>query len=113
MNTTTFDKIQAAALPTGNVKTVVLAGLAVLAVLTSMYVYFVGKIVFDVVARRAAESTVAKTQSSVGALQVAYFNQTRTLTMADAASVGLAESHDTLYAMRASDISKTVGFLTR
>lgn len=110
---TTLSKMQAVALPSTNVKPVVLAGLAVLAVLTSMYVYFVGKIVFDVVARRAAESTVAKAQSSVGALQVAYFNQTRTLNMDDAASVGLSESHNTLYAMRATGTARTVGMLVR
>ncbi len=106
------NKFQAAALPSSNIKPIVLAGLALLAVLTSMYVYFVGKIVFDVVGRRTAESTIEMAQSSVSQLQVAYFDKTRTLTMADAASIGLTESHDTLYASRPDASADTVGFLT-
>ena len=108
----TMNKFQAVALPSSNIKPIVLAGLAVLALLTSMYVYFVGKIVFDVVGRRTAESTIEMAQSSVSQLQVAYFDKTRTLTMADAASIGLTESHDTLYASRPDDSSNTVGMLT-
>ena len=47
---TTAAKIQDFALPKEhNVKTIVLVGLSLLAVMVSMYVYFVGKIVFDVV----------------------------------------------------------------
>ena len=114
MNTmkNTMNKFQAAALPSTTIKPVVLAALAILAVLTSMYVYFVGKIVFDVVARRTAESSIEMAQSNLSQLQVAYFDKTRTLTLADAASIGLSESHDTLYASRPDASSDTVGMLT-
>ena len=108
----TFQQFQAVALPSTTIKPIVLGGLAVLAVLTSLYVYFVGKIVFDVVGRRTAEATIEMAQSNVGQLQVAYFDKTRSITLADAASVGLSESHDTLYASRPDDAANTVGMLT-
>jgi hypothetical protein len=113
MKNTLTAKFEALAFPTANVKPVVLASLGILAVLTSMYVYFVGKIVFDVVARREAESTIHMAQSSVSQLQVAYFNKTRSFSMADAGTVGLSESHNTLYASRTNDTAKTVGMLVR
>ena len=91
-------------------KQIVIAGIAVLAVMFSMYMYFVGKIVLDVVARRQAETQIKLTQSAVGDLQVAYLGQLSNLDITHAAQNGLAESHDTLYATRDSSAS-TVGML--
>jgi len=92
----------------GNVKRTVVAALCILAVLVSMYVYFVGKIVFDVVGRRTAETSIRGAQSSISSLEVAYFNQLKTLDLAAATSIGLTETHAALYASRAV-LSKTVG----
>ena len=108
----TFTRAGAMVLPQeSNIKPLVLGGLAILGLLVAAYVYFVGKIVFDVIARREAEKTIHFTQSSVSQLQVAYFNQSRGLTMADAVEVGLAESHRTLYANRTT--TSTVGMVVR
>ena len=109
---TTAAKIQEFALPKEhNVKTIVYAGLAVLAVMVSMYVYFVGKIVFDVVGRRTAEASIRDMQSSISSGSMAYFQQLKTLDLAAATSDGLAQSTDTLYATRAADTDTALGMV--
>lgn len=98
---TTIAHIQEFALPQErNVKKIVYAGLAVLAVMVSMYVYFVGKIVFDVVGRRTAEASIRTLQSSISGHSMAYLEQVKSLDLSAAAAAGLAESTDTLYASR-------------
>jgi len=92
------------------IKNIVIVGFATLALMGSMYMYFVGKIVFDVVARRHAESSIKLTQSSVGSLQVAYLAQLNNLDISSIAANGLAESKDVMYATRDSG-SPTVGML--
>lgn len=107
----TVAQFQEFALPRqGNVKTIVLAGLAVLAVSISMYVYFVGKIVFDVVGRRTAEASIRSSQSQISQLSVKYYQQVKNLDISQASSVGLSLSHNTLYASR-TDTTETVGML--
>jgi hypothetical protein len=86
-----------------HVKRVVLAGLGVLALCMSMYVYFVGRIVFDVVARRSAESTIRAHESTVSGLATEYLGKMRTLDLAEAQTLGLSESKHTLYASRKAD----------
>ena len=109
---TTAARIQDFALPKEqNVKTIVLAGLAVLAVMVSMYVYFVGKIVFDVVGRKTAESSIRTLQSSISTDSMAYFQSMKSLDLASAASLGLTPSSDTLYASRPSDTDTAVGMV--
>ena len=109
---TTVARIQDFALPKEqNVKTIVLAGLAILALLVSMYVYFVGKIVFDVVGRRTAEASIRTLQSSIGANSLAYFQQMNTLDLATATSEGFAQSTDTLYASRPADTDTALGMV--
>lgn len=99
--TNTVAKIQEFALPKqSNVKRIVLVGLGVLAVSISMYVYLVGKIVFDVVGRRTAEASIKKSQSSISELAVEYYKGVKTIDISDAGSLGLVVSHDTLYASR-------------
>ena len=97
-------RIQDFALPKErNVKTIVYAGLAILAIMVSMYVYFVGKIVFDVVGRKTAEASIRSLQSSISANSMAYLGQMKTLGLASAASVGLSEATNALYASRTAD----------
>ena len=111
--THTIAQIQSYALPKqSNVRRIVSVGFCILALLVSMYVYFVGKIVFDVVARRTAESSIRLAQSSVGGLEVAYFKQLQTLDTSGIESIGLSESHDTLYTSRLASVPTTVGMAT-
>jgi len=94
-------KFEAVALPTEpRAKQIVMIGLAVLAVSVSMYVYFVGKIVFDVVGRRAAESSIKKEISAVSSLESAYLKEMQNLDLADAGRLGLTEAKGALYASR-------------
>lgn len=95
-----------------NVKRIVWVGLSVLLCLVSLYVYFVGKIVFDVVGRRTAEASIRSSQSAISSASADYFNHLKTLTLAQAGSVGLTASKDTLYASRTVASGKTVGMLT-
>ncbi len=100
--TTAIMKFQNMALPKReNTKKVVFSGVLILSVLVGTYVYFVGKIVFDVVGRRQAEATIRSTQSKVGMLESKYLATLQSLDINSLASVGLSESHDTLYASRA------------
>ncbi len=111
INSLTMTKINSLTMPKDQyTKNIVIAGICLLVVIASMYMYFVGKIVFDVVARKQAESSIKFAQSSVGKLQVEYLSELTSLDIASASSNGLAESMDTLYATRAST-SPTVGML--
>ena len=111
--TNTVAKFQEFALPRQqNVKRIVFVGLSILAVSVSMYVYLVGKIVFDVVGRRTAEASIRKDQSMMSELAVDYYKQVKSIDIADAASVGLVVSHDTLYASRTAVAVKTVGMVS-
>lgn len=108
---TALHKFETFALPkASSAKRMVIAGLSILAILVSMYMYFVGKIVFDVVARRHAESSIRATQSTVSSLEMAYFKELRTLDLDRAASIGLIESKGTLYANRGT---ATVGMVAK
>ncbi len=102
---------KAATLPVAHVKTVVLMGLAVLALLVSLYIYFVGKIVFDVVARKGAEVAIRNTASDVSAMQTQYFTQIRSLDLAEAQNFGLTKSANVEYAVRDSHTA-TLGYVT-
>ena len=102
-------KIQALANPKqSNIRMIVLVGLSVLALVVSMYVYFVGRIVFDVVGRRTAEASIKSYKSSISSLAVNYLDKVKSLDITQAAAVGLTESRDTLYASRPA-AAATVG----
>lgn len=97
----TLTTMQALATPQqSTVRTLVLGGFATLAVLMALYVYFVGTIVFDVIARREAESGIKLAQSSLSTMQVEYYNASRSLTLENAAELGLRESKTTAYVVR-------------
>ncbi len=88
-------------------------GFSILALSVSMYVYFVGKIVFDVVAERSADSSIRIAQSAISSLEVDYYSKIKTITLADASGLGLSESHDTLYASRIDKNADTAFLLIR
>ena len=77
-----------------------MASFSVLVLFVSLYVYFVGKIVFDVVAERTANVSIRSSQSAISSLEVDYYNKIKTVTLADAGTIGLFESKNTLYASR-------------
>lgn len=83
-----------------HVKRVIYTILFLIAICASLYVYFVGKIVFDVVARRSAESIVRKESTQVATLEASYYDQLRHLDLASAGDYGLVESRAVLYANR-------------
>jgi hypothetical protein len=97
----TLTTMQALATPQqSTVRTLVLGGFATLAVLMALYVYFIGNIVFDVIARREAESAIKLAQSSLGTMQIEYFNESRLLTLESAREAGLYEAKNTAYVVR-------------
>lgn len=107
MTTTAIAKIEEFALPKReNTRKMVVAGICIVSVLACTYVYFVGKIVFDVIGRRQAESNIRSVQSAVGMLESRYFAQLQSLDLNSLASVGLQESHDTLYATRTTNTAQ-------
>lgn len=87
----------------------VILGVCLLAVLIGTYMYFVGRIVFDVVARKQDESQIRLAQSVVGGLQVTYLSELNNIDISNVKTSGLSESVDTEYAVR--DTSPTVGML--
>jgi hypothetical protein len=108
----TVSKIQEFAIPKqSNIRPIVLAGISILALFVSLYVYFVGKIVFDVVAEREANMSIRASQSELSSLEVDYYNKIKTVTLAQAPALGLTESNDTLFASRADASAETVGMV--
>lgn len=108
----TVAKIQEFALPKqSNIRLVVIFGLSSLAILVSLYVYFVGKIVFDVVAERTALASVHASESQIGVLETQYYDKIKSVTLAEAPALGLSESSDVLYASRGDASSHTVGMV--
>lgn len=98
----TAHRIQDLALPKqSHARRIVLVGLCMLGLFVAAYVYFVGKIVFDVVGRRAAEGRSERMASSISSLQARYFSELKSLDLAQAESIGLHEASHALYAVRA------------
>ena len=65
-----------------------------------LYVYFLGSVIFDVVARKNAESMVRTAQANVGALELEYFEASKTLTIERARELGFVEDTATVFASR-------------
>lgn len=110
MKTITATITQMSLPKTEQIRKVVMFGFCVLGITVGLYVYFVGSIVFDVVARRSAEALVLKEGAQVAQLEATYFEKTKAFDLAYAKSLGFKESTSTLYAKR--DVSRTVGMLT-
>lgn len=106
---TTTAHIQSIVTPKqSTLRTMILLASSTLVLFSALYVFFVGKIVFDIVGRRVAEAEMQTTSSAVSTLEATYYNQLKSLDLARAETDGLTESHDTLYASRA--VASTVGF---
>ncbi len=95
-----------------HIRRVVYTALCIIALFASLYVYFVGKIVFDVVDRRTAESIVKKEGTHVAMLEASYYQELRHLDLASAGDYGFSESHSVLYASRSGGEADTVGMAT-
>jgi hypothetical protein len=88
---------------------VVRAGLWTLGALAFVYVYFVGLTVFDAVGNRATLSSIRKEESAISSLETSYLARIRTLDVADAAALGMHETHSVAYATRDTGAA-AVGF---
>ncbi len=89
-------------------KRIMQIGFAVLGILLSCYIFFVAKIVFDVVGRRTAENSIRAHSSKISALEATYLAKTNSLDLYAAQNLGLEETHHVLYASRTTTAS-TVG----
>lgn len=76
----------------------VLCGFVVL--LLFFYMYFVGNIVFNIVARKTVETSAHLVSSEIADLEVAYLSLTNTIDMSRATALGFSESKNIYYAKR-------------
>ena len=93
-------------------KKIVVAGFCLLALVVSMYVFFIGKIVFDIVARRSAETEIKSLASSSGTLESEYYDKVRSLNLASVDKAGLSLASDVVYAERPAASVSTVGLVS-
>ncbi len=76
---------------------VLLSGLIVLSV---VYIYLIGSITFNVLARKALESQSRALGSHVSGLELTYLNQTNRIDKAYATSLGFVDVHTNIFAAR-------------
>ena len=77
----------------------VFKGLLGLSVAMSLiYIFFIGKIVFNIVDRKNIETEMRDISSSVSSLQVEYFNLNNKIDLAYAKSIGFSESSSVVFA---------------
>lgn len=79
---------------------------ALLGLLIASYLYMVGSITFDVVARKSAESDLRTVRASVGELELEYLSLNNTIDMAYAKDLGFKEASDAHFATRGSFASR-------
>lgn len=72
----------------------------VLAVMISMYGFFLGKTVVSVVERRFAQAEIEQIGSNVSNLEAQYLSKSETINMTQALAYGFVESEKTVYAVR-------------
>ncbi len=65
--------------------------LIVLALVSCVYVYFIGTTIFNVIARKSAENQVKTLSSKVGELELEYLSLNNSLDLAKASSLGFSE----------------------
>ena len=66
----------------------------------SLYVFFVGRTVFNIVERKTAESQMRFLSSNINTLQVEYMSLTKNIDLTFANSLGFKESDNTFFAHR-------------
>ncbi len=81
-------------------RTVFRALMIALVVLSLAYVYFIGSITFNVLARKSLENTMRETGSRVSNLELSYMNLSNSLDKNFALAHGFVDAHNTLFATR-------------
>ena len=70
------------------------------AVLFAGYMYLIGSITFNVIARKSLENTVVSLTSKVNQLDLAYLNNVNKIDKEYAVSHGFVDSHQNIFASR-------------
>ncbi len=70
------------------------------AVLGALYMYLIGSITFNIIARKSLESTIATLTSSVNQLEITYFNNLNNTDKNYAQSKGFVDVRDNIFASR-------------
>lgn len=68
--------------------------------LFSVYIYLIGSITFNVIARKSLENSVAALTSSVNQLDLTYMNNTNQINKDYALANGFVEMHQNIFASR-------------
>ena len=76
--------------------------ISILIILSASYVYLIGSITFNVLARKALESEAQKVGSRVGELELTYLNSTNKIDKNFAASLGFVEAKNNIFTMRSA-----------
>ncbi len=74
--------------------------ISLLIVLSLSYVYLIGSITFNVLARKSLENTVHVVGSHVGELELTYLSISNSIDQGYALSHGFVDAHDPLFATR-------------
>ncbi len=82
-----------------------IAGLIVLSI---VYVYLIGSITFNILARKSLETTIRTLGSRVGELELNYLNTTNKIDKAYATSIGFVDIHTNIFAARTSTTSVAI-----
>lgn len=75
--------------------------ISVLVILSVTYVYLIGSITFNVLARKTLETEVRNRGSRVSELELAYLNSTNKIDKSYATSLGFVEAKNNIFTTRA------------
>ena len=64
------------------------------------YVYIIGSITFDVLARKSLETTVKTSSNNISQLEITYLNKVNSINKEYAMSHGFVDIHDNIFATR-------------
>lgn len=74
---------------------------SIILALSVVYVYLIGSITFNVLARKSLENNVRTLGSRVSELELDYLNSSNKIDKSYASSLGFVEIHNTIFATRA------------
>ncbi|MCX6754752.1 MAG: hypothetical protein NTU81_02920 [Candidatus Nomurabacteria bacterium] len=72
-------------------------------VLFSVYIYMVGSITFNVIARKSLENTITELTSHVNKLELTYLNNINLIDKNYAVSKGFVDVHENIFAERSTN----------
>jgi hypothetical protein len=85
-------------------KKMFLAASGALMITLSLYVFFVGKTIVNIIHRKAAESEVRSLSAQVSNLEIQYISLAKNIDLDMAKTLGFSESKDTYFAARRSTV---------